>query len=101
MSYALLGIVLALVGVMLHATFEDEDAQIVGSPIVETGQSAAASFLLYRNAVLSLLEANPSVPVASGVIPTSSLTFPSGISASAIPANVTNFVMVEIGRAHV
>jgi hypothetical protein len=97
MSYALLGIVLALFGVMLHAAYEDVDAQIVGSPIVETGQSAAASFLLYRNAVLSLLEANPSVPVASSAIPLTSLTFPSGISASAIPGNVSNFVVVDGG----
>jgi PilM len=94
MSYAWFAIVLVLFGAVVSSTIGNEDSLIVGPRTVQTGQTAAATFLLYRNAVLNFLEANPGVPAASGAIPISSLVVPSGVSASAIPASASNFVLV-------
>lgn len=99
MSFGLLPILLLVAFLGIGALFA-EQAHVTSVSVAKTyASTAAASFLLYRNAVLAYLEANRGAPAASGSLASSAVVpfLPAGTNATNFPAGAGNAIVVGAG----
>lgn len=99
MMFAILPVLFLAFIIGFTAIEADQVHANAGSTTANTAIAEAARFMIYRNAVLADLEANPSIPVASGSIALASLTLPNGVVATSLPAGIGNYVQLGANGA--
>jgi hypothetical protein len=75
----------------------DWSRSITGPRSSISAEAQGQMFMTYRNMVLTYLEVNANKPTSSGTIPIADLTFPLGVVAADLPAQITNYVVVGNG----
>jgi hypothetical protein len=93
MMYGLLPFLL-LIFIMGFTAFEGDWARsTTGGTRQEISATAQSQmFMAYRDAVMAYLEANPN-QTGAGMVPTSDLTLPPGVTAADLPASISNYVV--------
>lgn len=99
MMFAVLPLLFLAFIIGFTALEADQVQANAGSTTANAAMDDAARFMIYRNAVLADLEANTSLPAASGSIALASLTMPNGVVQTNLPAGIGNYVQLGANGA--